>query len=151
MGPASSSGSTYQSAWVPKLVSGSSSADEVDHGVVVETLALVGQHLLGHRHLAEGELDRATRPRPAGDRIVATSAAVGGPELPRSADPFDEDLGLLLRLRVPVAVEGVDEGTTPVQVQLAHLVGAAQVQVDGPGMDRGEGALGLDRAEHLSR
>ena len=56
-GPASSSPSTYQSAWVGKFCLRQVERDHVDHLVVGEALALEGDHLLGHRDLAEGELE----------------------------------------------------------------------------------------------
>ena len=67
------------------------------------------------------------------------------------ADPLDVDLGLLLRPRVPVAVEARDDRPPAADVELLDLVGAAEVEVDRAGVDRREGALGLDQAEHLAR
>ena len=56
----------------------------------------------------------------------------------------------LLRLRVPVAVERLDDRPPRLDVELAHLVGAPQVQVDGAGVNGRERPLGLDRAEQLA-
>jgi hypothetical protein len=105
--------------------------DEVDHLVVREALALECHHLLGHGHVAEGELEPAVAPR--------------------LRDGLDEDHRLLLRLGVPVAVERVDDRPPRVEIELADLVGAAEVEVDGAGMHGRERALGLDRAEELAR
>ena len=44
-----------------------------------------------------------------------------------------------------------DDRPPLLDVELLDLVGAAEVEVDGAGMDRREGALGLDQAEHLPR
>ena len=55
--PAIRCGSTYQSAWVRKFCSGSSSETmSIGSWSEIET-SLVGDHLLGHRDLAEVELD----------------------------------------------------------------------------------------------
>ena len=114
-----------------KFCSGQVERDHVDHLVVGEPLALERRHLLGDRDGAEGELDA--------ERAAAALRAL------------DEDLGVLLGLRVPVAVEGLDHRAAAVDVELAHLVGAAEVEVHRAGMDGAEGALGLDRAEQLAR
>ena len=104
--------------------------DDVDHLVVAEALALVGDHLLGDRDRAEAEL-HAERPA-------------------LRLDLLDVDLGLLLHLRVVVAVERLHHRPPRADVELGDLVGAAEVQVDRAGVDRREGALGLDLAEHLA-
>jgi hypothetical protein len=65
-------------------------------------------------------------------------------------DLLDEDLGLLLRLRVPVAVEPVDGGPPGFDVQLVDLIRPSEVQVNPAGMNRRERALGLDRTEELA-
>ena len=67
------------------------------------------------------------------------------------AHPLDVDLGLLFGTRVPVSVKAGDNRATALDVEQLDLIGAAEVKVDGAGMDRGEGALGLDQAEHLAR
>ena len=105
--------------------------DDVDRLLLGDRDPLEGDHLLGHRDLAEVELD-------PGDLALL-------------ADPFDVDLGLLFRPRVPVAVEAGDDRPPLVDVEPLDLVGAAEVEVDRAGVDRGEGALGLDQAEHLPR
>ena len=66
-------------------------------------------------------------------------------------DPLDVDLGLLLRPGEPVIVEAAGRPPGGPRCRALDLVGAAEVQVDRPGVDRGEGALGLDQAEHLAR
>ena len=50
--------------------------------------------------------------------------------VPLVAHLLDPGLGLLLRLRVPVAVERPHRGAVLGQVELLHLVGRAHVQVD---------------------
>src|SRR5439155_25397984 len=97
-------------------------------------LALEGDHLLGDGDLAEVEVDV----RPSAKPVFAPGD-----------DAVDEYRRLLPRLRVPVPVEGIDDRTAQVQVELPHLVGASEVEVDGAGVDRGEGALGLHRADQL--
>jgi hypothetical protein len=77
--------------------------DQVDHRVVRERLALVGDHLLGHRDVAECKLGHAA-------------------ERPLLGDRLDEHHRLLLRLRVPVAIELLDQRPPTVNVELAHLV-----------------------------
>ena len=105
--------------------------DDVDRFLVGDRDPLEGDHLLADRDLAEVELDAGRRPL--------------------LADPLDVDLGLLLRPRVPVAVEARDDRPPAVDVEPLDLVGAAEVQVDRARVDRREGPLGLDQAEHLAR
>ena len=114
-----------------ELLLGQLQRDDVEGLLVGDRDPLVGDHLLGHRDLAEVQLD------PRGRALLA--------------HPLDVDLGLLLRPRVPVAVEARDDRPPPLHVELLDLVGAAEVEVDRAGVDRGEGALGLDQAEHLAR
>src|SRR5206468_7448809 len=64
---------------------------------------------------------------------------------------LDQHLGLDLWLRVPVAVERLDDRAPPLDIELAHLVGATEVKVDGAGVDRGERPLGFDDPEQLPR
>ena len=99
--------------------------------MVGQALALEGHHLLGHRHLAEAQLY-------AGD--VAPLGHL-----------LDEHLSLLLGLRVVVAVEGVDRRAPRLDVELADLVGAPEVQVDRSRMNGRERPLGLHRPEQLAR
>ena len=68
----------------------------------------------------------------------------------RSSRRSISSVGLALGLRVPVAVEGRDERAAPVEVELAHLVGAPEVQVDRAVVDGRGRARGLDRAEQLA-
>ncbi len=102
--------------------------------MVGQALALIADHLLGHRDLAEAELELA-----------------GAADVALRCDRVDEDHRLLLRLRVPVVVEGVDDRAARIEVELGDLVRAPEVQVDRPRVDRREGALRLDLAEHLAR
>ena len=103
--------------------------DDVEGLLLGDRDPLEGDHLLGHGDLAEVELDARDRPL--------------------LAYPLDVDLGLLFRARVPVAVESGDDRPPPGDVELLDLVGAAEMEIDGPGMDRREGPLRLDQAEHL--
>ncbi len=107
--------------------------DEVEGLVAVavaDPLALEGDHLLADRDDPEVELD-------------AEDVAL-------RLDPLDVDVGLLARLRVPVAAERLDDRAAQVEVELANLVGATEVQVDGARVDGRERALGLDGAEQLA-
>jgi hypothetical protein len=97
--------------------------------VVGQALALVGVHLLGDRHDAEAE--RHAECRPAVEQAL------------------DLRLGLLLGLRVPVAVERGHERAAGVDVKVADLVGAPEMQVDGAVVDGRGCARGLDGAEQL--
>ena len=114
-----------------KLLLGQLQGDDVDRLLLGDRDPLEGDHLLGHRDLAEVQLD-------ARGRALL-------------AHPLDVDLGLLLRPRVPVAVEARDDRPPPLDVELLDLVGAPQVEVDRARVDRREGPLGLDQAEHLAR
>ena len=58
---------------------------------------------------------------------------------------------LLLRLRVPVALERLDERAPRGEVELAHEVLAAEVEVDGALVDGGVGALALGEPERRRR
>ena len=84
--------------------------DDVDRLLVGDRDPLEGDHLLGHRDLAEVEL----HPR----------------HLALLAGPLDVDLGLLFRPRVPVAVEAGDDRPPLLDVEPLDLVGAAEVEVD---------------------
>ena len=55
-----------------------------------------------------------------------------------------------LRLRVPVRVVGLDERAAPAEVELAHDVGAPEVQVDRALVDGRERPRRLDAAEQLA-
>jgi hypothetical protein len=105
--------------------------DELDLGVVGETAPLVGEDGVGDADVAEGEAHP--------ERLAPVEQA--------------DDLGvrLPLGLGVPVAVEGGDEGTSAVEVELAHLVGTPEVHVDRALVDRRVGPGGLRRAEQLPR
>src|SRR4029077_15608164 len=105
--------------------------DDVDRLLLGDRDALEGDYLLGHGDVAEVELD-------AGDLALL-------------AGPFDVDLRLLFRPRVPVAVEAGDDRAALVDVEPLDLVGTPEVEVDRAGMDRREGALGLDHPQHLPR
>ena len=104
--------------------------EQVEHLVVGHALLLERDHLLAHGDHPEVELHRAQHPL--------------------RADLLDVGLGLLLRLRVPVAGELLDERGPPAQVELLHLVRLAEVHVDGAGVHGRVGALGLDGADHLA-
>ena len=91
-------------------------------------LLLVRDHLLGDRDAAEREL-QAEPPLDA-QRLL------------------DRRLRLLLRLRVPVAVERLDERAPRLEVELAHEVLPAEVEVDGALVHRRVRALALGQAEH---
>ena len=91
-------------------------------------------------------------------RWKATTSSVTETIPNRSATPssipalfylLDEGLGLDLRLRVVVALCGPHDRAPVRDVELVHLVGLPQVQVDRPRVDGGEGALRLDEAEQL--
>ena len=125
-----SSSSSYQSAWVVNDCGGRSSDLQVDDLVVGQALALVGEDLLGHGDHAEAE------------RHAERRAAV--------EQALDLRLGLLLGLRVPVAVERGDERAARLDVELADLVGAPEVQVDGAVVDGRRRARRLDGAEQLA-
>ena len=103
--------SSYQSACVVNDVCGRSSADEVEDLVVGHALALVGEHLLGDGHRAEGQ------------RHAQHLAAV--------EQALDLRVGLALGLRVPVAGERLDEHAPLLEVELGDLERAPAVQVDG--------------------
>src|SRR4029077_7564168 len=62
----------------------------------------------------------------------------------------DRRVGLALGLRVPVAGERRDERAPALQVELANLVRAPEVQVDGALVDGRVGARGLRRSEQLA-
>ncbi len=96
-----------------------------------ELLALVGEHLL-----ADGDRRRSSASRRSVSRRSSRRSMLG--------------VGLALGLRVPVAGERLDERAPQLEVELAHLVGAAQVQVDGAVVDRRAGARELDGAEQLA-
>ena len=74
--------------------------------MIATRFALVGEHRVGHAHLAEGQRHP--------ERLAAIEQA------------DDRGVGLALGLRVPVAVERRDERAAAIEVQLAHLVGAAR-------------------------
>src|SRR5258708_12433474 len=94
-------------------------------------LALVGDDLLGHLDLAK-------------DNLYA--------EPPLAAARLDDlGHGVLLRLRVPVAVEWLDDRVHRVQVELAHEKRLAHVQVHGAFVHGRVRARTLDDAEHRSR
>ena len=113
-----------------ELLLGQVDRQQVEHGVVRHVLLLVRDHLLGHRHDPERE------------RHAAALALV--------AHLLDPGLGLLLRLRVPVAVEGPHERAPLLQVELLHLERRAHVQVDRAGVDGGVRPRGLHVADHLA-
>src|SRR5205085_4623192 len=72
-------------------------------------------------------------------------------EPPLSAQGLlDRRRRLLLRLRVPVAAERLDERAPGAEVELADEVALAEVEVDGALVDGRVGALALDEAEHGS-
>ena len=103
---------------------------EIHLRVVGETLALVAEHGLRNRHLAKGK-------RHAKHFTTVEQA-------------LDVGVGLALGLRVPVAVERCHQCTTVLEVQFAHLIGAALVKVDRAVMDRGVRTRGLGLAEQLA-
>ena len=86
---AASASGRYQTASVSKVVSGRSSGDEVDRLAAADRPPLVGDHLLGHRDPPERQLE--PQPLLGSERLV------------------DLRVRLLLRLRVPVARERLDE------------------------------------------
>ncbi len=96
-----------------------------------DRLALVGDHLLGHRDPAE--VERQAEPRFQPQRL------------------HDRRLGLLLRLRVPVDRRLRDERRPGLEVERSHEVLLAEVQVDGALVDRRERARALDEPEHGAR
>ena len=126
--PASSSN---HSACVGKLVGGRSSATRSSGAWSEQALALVGEHRVGDAHLAEGQRHA--------ERLAAVEQA------------HDGGVGLALGLRVPVAVERRHERAPALQVELAHLIGAPEVQVDRALVDGRVGARRLGRAEQLAR
>ena len=103
---------------------------QVEDLVVGDTLLLVRDDLLGDRDDSEAQHHAH--------------------EVALVADLLDPGVGLLLRLRVPVAREGLDPGGAVVQVQLADLVALAHVQVDGAGVHGRRRARRLDVADHLA-
>src|SRR5205085_8820913 len=100
----------------------------LERRAVADRLALVGHDLLGDGDAAERD--------------------------PRAEPPFGAQLlvdrrrRLLLRLRVPVAAERLDERTAGAEVELAHEVALAEVEVDGAVVDGRVRPLALDQAEH---
>ena len=121
----------YQTASVSNVVSGMSQGDEVERRLVADRLLLVGDDLLGDADAAEEDLH---------------------------AEPALDDLGLLdrghrllLRLRVVVARERLDERGSALEVEGEHAVGLAHVQVDGALVHGRVGALPLDEAEDGAR
>ena len=102
----------------------------VEHLARAELLALEGEHLLADGDAAEAQ------------RHAAALAAV--------EQPLDLGVDLALGLRVPVAGERLDERAARVEVELAHLVLAALVQVDGALVDGRARARQLDGAEQLA-
>jgi hypothetical protein len=83
--------------------------------------------------------------------VTATSPKERHPErLAAVEQALDRGVGLALGLRVPVAVERRDERAAAVEVELAHLVGAPEVQVDRALMHRRVGPRRLGRAEQLA-
>ncbi len=104
--------------------------DGVERRAVRDRLLLVRDDLLRDRDAAEGELE---------------------PESPLDAQRLlDRRLRLLLRLRVPVAVERLDERAARCEVELAHEVLPAEVEVDGALVDGGVGALPLGQPEDVA-
>ena len=83
---------TNQTASVSNVVSGRSSAHEIEGRLVADRLLLVGDHLLGDAHRSE----QSSRP----SRSSLACAAL------------DRGHRLLLRLRVVVAAERLDERRT---------------------------------------
>ena len=103
---------------------------EIHLSVVGETLALIAEHGLRDRHLAEGK------------RHAEHFATV--------EQALDVGVGLALGLGVPVAVERRYQCTTMLQVQFAHLIGAALVKIDRAVVDGGVGTRGLGLTEQLA-
>ena len=126
-----SSSSSYQSARVGELGGRQVERLEVDHRVVLQALALVAEDRLRVD-------DRAERER----------HAVG---LALLVQPLDVGHALALGLGEVVAVERLEQRAAGGEVELEHLVGAPQVQVDRALVDGRVGARRLDRAEDLAR
>ena len=122
--------SSYQRACVVNAVCRQVERLEVDHLVVGQPLALVGEHLLGD----------VTRPK----------LSVTPQRLAPVEQPLDLGVGLALGLRVPVAVERLDERAARRPGRARAPRSAAQVQVDRAVVDRRERARRLDRAEQLA-
>ncbi len=101
---------------------------------------LLAEHLTGDRpppkeaHHPAGHLDRAE----------------GAPSLPPVGlllDLEDADVARLARRGGVVGISGGDERDPFVQIQLAHEVGVALVDVDGPAVHGAVGGAGVDRSE----
>ena len=99
--------------------------------MVGHALALVGEHLLGDGDVAEAERD------------AHVLAAV--------EQRLDVGVGLALGLRVPVALERVDEHAALLEVELGDLELAAAVEVDGALVGRVHRARDVDGADQLAR
>ncbi len=95
---------------------------------VADRLALVADDLLRDGHSAEGGVE-------AEPPLRAQLLVDGGRRL-------------LLRLRVPVAAERLDERAPGAEVELADEVALAEVEVDGTFVNGRVRALALDEAEH---
>ena len=135
-GPASSSPSTYQSAWVGKLVSGRSSA----------TMSITR--------------GRTRRLRWKAITCSVTDTSPKNSSMPIPPPTGSSRLAAIRSMNTSVSFFGcvyqspskrLDDRPPRLDVELAHLVGAPQVQVDGAGVDGRERPLGLDRAEQLAR
>src|SRR3954451_1874701 len=104
---------------------------EVKRGLAPNRLLLVADHLLCDADAAERDL----HPHASLDELGL----------------LDRRHRLLLRLRVEVTAERLDEGCAALVVEPEDVVGLAHVEVDRAVVDRGVRAFLLDEAEHRAR
>ena len=105
--------------------------DRLQHRAVAGRLPLVRDDVLGDGDAAERQLHA---------RMLANEQRF-----------LDGRGRVLLRLRVPVARERFDERRPGSQIELAHEIRLAEVEIDRALVDRRVRALALDDAEHGAR